>query len=165
MDREMIATQLLAIAQELVADWSPVRRDVNVSERNSVALQSLTTFAPGLAKEVRQRLSSSLAGDGYNVRPNDLVREWSKYFTFVDPENNNNKYHYYGVFSFVQNGQPLYVAVNASGRIGIVERAYDLTKKFQHGPASTLARAISAAETHMRDKIRKGYQPAIMTRG
>ncbi len=172
MDRELIARRLLEIARGIMAEgaereaaWTPVRKDVNVGLRNEEAWKSLTTFAPGLSKEVRNRITASLQKDGYMIRESDLKLEWREYLTFVDPEDNHNKYHYYVVYSFPVTGQPMYVAVNASGRIGIVERAYDLTKKFQHGPASSLARAIAAAEVHMREKLRKGYEPAPMTRG
>jgi hypothetical protein len=49
--------------------------------------------------------------------------------------------------------------------VTILERAYDLTEKFQGGPANSLTQAVNAAEKHMRTKTGKGYQPAPMIRG
>ena len=167
MDRELIAGELVKMAKELVGIWTPVRKDVDVTQRNVDLLRSLTTFAPGLGKEVRKRMAASLQDDGYDVRPDGLTREWSKYLTFLAPEDNHNKYHYYAVYSFTDPsaGGTLYVGANCSGRIGIVERAYDLTKKFMGGPARTLASAVSACEKHMREKLAKGYEVQKMVRG
>jgi hypothetical protein len=166
MDKIAIATRLVKLAGMIVADWSPVRRDVDVTQRNREVLDSLTTFAPGLGREMRKRMALSLNHDGYDVRPDGLNREWSKYLTYIDWEENNNKYHYYAVYSFAgPDGQTLYVGANCSGRIGIVERAYDLTKKFMRGPTDSLQQAIRAVEMHMREKIGKGYRPVHMTRG
>jgi len=127
---------------------------------------SLTSFAPALSKELKKRIAKELNKQGYDVRPNDLTREWSQYLGYQDIENNNNKYHYYAVYAFDGPfGSPLYVAANCSGRIGIVERAYDLTKKYMRGPAESLARAVDAAEKHLRTKTSKGYEKLRMRRG
>ena len=166
MDSRTVAQELLGLAKELTAEWKPVRRDVDIRKRNQELKQSLTTYAPGLSKELKVKMAQSLQQQGFEVRPNDLTREWSQYLAYLAPETNNNKYHYYAVYSFFgPNGEELFVAANCSGRIGIIERAYDLTKKYLRGPATSLASAISAAEKHLKPKIRKGYEKVKMTRG
>lgn len=167
MNKIEVARSLLRIASMVVkADRAPVRKDVDVAQRNREVLQSLSTFAPGLGKEMRKRMALSLSHDGYDVRPEALSREWSKYLTYIDWEENSNKYHYYAVYSFAgPDGRTLYVGANCSGRIGIVERAYDLTKKFMRGPVDSLQAAVRAVEMHMRTKISKGYRPVPMVRG
>jgi len=166
MNKEKFAKELLLIAKDLAAEWAPVRKDVDVGKRNVELLKSLSTYAPGLGKELRARVSKLLAREGYEVSPRALTREWSQYLGYIAPETNNNKYHYYAVYSFDDpNGETLYVAANCSGRIGIIERAYDLTEKYLGGPATSLARAISAAEKHLKTKTSKGYEKVKMTRG
>jgi hypothetical protein len=169
--KKEIAVRLLRLAKQLMAadpkkaEWSPVRKDVDVGMRNKMMLQSLTSFAPALGKEMKKRMSVSLKKQGYDVRPNDLKREWSQYLGYIDESNNNNKYHYYAVYSFDTADGTLYLAGNCSGRIGIVERAYDLTLKYGGGPSTSERGAVSAAEKHLKPKLRKGYEKVRMTRG
>jgi len=167
MNRQMIATELLRIAKSLTAaPHVPLRRDVDVNKRNTEALSSLTTYAPSLSKKLKNAMSDSLKKQGFDVDGNDLNRVWSQYLVYIDPANNNNKYHYYGVYSFDDDtGDTLYVAANCSGRIGMIERSFDLTLKNNRGPAGSEATAQSAAEKHMNPKIRKGYKKVKMTRG
>jgi hypothetical protein len=126
MNRTKVANELIRLAKFLIAEnreaaWTPVRKDVNVSMRNKEAWMSLSSFAPNLSKEIRNFLSSALSKQGYEVGARIFKREWSKYLTFVDPETNKNKYHYYAVYSFQDPaGEILYSAVNGSGRIGIM---------------------------------------------
>ena len=166
MDKSTIAKELLGLAKKLTAEWKPVRQDVDIRMRNKELKTSLTTYAPALSKELKAKMAKSLQQQGFDVDARDLTREWSQYLAFLAPETNNNKYHYYAVYSFGgPNGADLYVAANCSGRIGIIERAYDLTKKYQRGPASSLALGVDAAEKHLKTKIRKGYVKVPMTRG
>ena len=149
------------------ADWEPIRRDVDIRMRNKEVKQSLTSYAPALSKKMRIKVVATLAEyGGVSARPRDLDRRWSSYLVIVDPRANANKYHYYVVYS-VENdmGEEVYVGWNCSGRIGIIERAYDLTAKYFGGPVSSLTKAIAACEKHLRTKERKGYERIKMTRG
>lgn len=164
MKKREIAARLMCLAKQLTAEWTTVRKDINVSDRNRTVLKSLTSFAPALGKEMKKRMSKSLAKNGQGARPNDLKREWSQYLAYIDPINNNNKYHYYAVYSFEdETGAILHVAGNCSGRIGIVERAYDLTDKYIGAYPFNVSQATRAAEKHL--KLRKGYEKIRMTRG
>ncbi len=148
------------------AEWKPVRKDVDVGRRNQEMHQSLTSFAPALGKEMKKRMAKSLNQEGYEVRPNDLTRVWSQYLVYIDEARNNNKYHYYAVYQFTDNdGMTMYVAGNCSGRIGIVERAYDLTQKYLRSYPYRESSAIAAAEKHLKSKLGKGYERIKMTRG
>jgi hypothetical protein len=70
------------------------------------------------------------------------------------------------VYSFEDaTGVTRFSAFNCSGRIGFVERVFDLTEKFFGSPATNLSAAIRAAERHMAAKLAKGYEPAPMVRG
>jgi len=53
---------------------------------------------------------------------------------FRDYEKNSNKFHYYAIYELPEN---IFVAVNCSGRIGFIERTYDLTKKMYHDFATS----------------------------
>lgn len=146
--------------------WEPMRKDIDVRMRNKEVHESLTSFAPSISKKMRVKVTAALKEMGYDVSPRDLDREWSTYLSYVDYEANNNKYHYYVVYSFeTDSGETLYTGWNCSGRIGIIERAYDMTKKFLGGPVPSLNRAIAACEKHLKTKERKGYQRAKMVRG
>jgi hypothetical protein len=169
MNRNLVAKELLAIAKSLMADlegWAPVRRDVDVGLRNVEVKESLTSYAPRISALMRKEATNFLARQDFRVSPGDLNREWSEYLSLVDPERNANKYHYYVVYSFKDDmGVQRFIALNCSGRIGIVERAYDLTDKYMGGVQSSLNRAQDAAERHMSTKLSKGYQPVPMVRG
>lgn len=168
MDKTKIAQELVRLAGRILkeADWKSVRKDVDISMRNKEMHDSLSSFAPALSKEMKKRMSMSLNKAGFDVKPNDLNRVWSQYLAYVDIENNNNKYHYYVVYSFAgPDGLTRYIAGNCSGRIGIVERAYDLTMKFLKYYPTDDNRAINAAERHMSEKLRKGYEKVKMVRG
>jgi len=148
------------------AAWEPVRKDVNVGLRNKEVHDSLTSYAPRISASMRKKASMELGRQGYDVNPRELNREWSQYLAYIDPEMNNNKYHYYVVYSFkTPTGEQLFTGWNCSGRIGIIERAYDLTEKFLGGPANSLTRAIAAVEKHLNTKKYKGYSVVKMIRG
>jgi hypothetical protein len=62
-------------------------------------------------------------------------------------------------------GETLYIGANCSGRIGIIERAYDLTKGRY---TSSMNSAMSATQKHMNKKLRHPktpYSKVRMTRG
>ena len=167
MNRNLVAKELLAIAKLLTAvPWTTLERDTG--SRNTTVLNSLTSFAPKMNIRVRTDAAKYLARQDFHISSlNDLKLEWSEYLVYIDQVNaNNNKYHYYVVYSFQDaTGVTRYSAFNCSGRIGWVERVYDLTEKYLHGPAATASRAQDAAEMHMKVKLRDGYQPAPMVRG
>lgn len=168
MNKMLVARELLMIAKELAAmPWTQLDRDTSTSQRNTTVIDSLTSFAPKINLRVRQDAADLLARQDFRIQSlNDLKREWSEYLSYTDPMNNNNKYHYYVVYSFVDaTGVTRYSAFNCSGRIGFVERVYDLTQKVIGGPASNLSQAQRAAEVHMRAKLSKGYEPMPMIRG
>jgi hypothetical protein len=168
MDRKAIAREILEVAKMLTADWTPVRQDVNISMRNKEMHDSLTSYAPKISSEMRKAAAMSLARQGFNVdsRGELLEKEWSEYLAFVAPDINSNKYHYYVVFSFEpEPGSMRFVAYNCSGRIGIIERAYDLTDKFYRGAVDTLQKAMQAVNAHLRTKLAKGYEEVPMIRG
>jgi len=167
MDRMAVARELLGVAKDLMA-WIPVRRDVDIGMRNKEMHDSLTSYAPKISSEMRKAAAMSLARQGFQVDSQGrlLKKEWSEYLAIVDPDVNANKYHYYVVFSFEpEPGVARYVAYNCSGRIGIIERAYDLTDKFYHGAVQTLQHAMQAVNAHMRTKLAKGYEEVPMVRG
>jgi len=151
---------------EKKADWEPVRKDVNLGLRNKEVKKSLSSYAPRISTAMRKKAATDLSREGYDVDARSLKREWSQYLAYIDPDMNANKYHYYVVYSFNDaEGEPMYVGWNCSGRIGIIERAYDLTDKYAGGPTYRLNQAISACEKHLNTKKRKGYEPMKMTRG
>jgi predicted DNA-binding WGR domain protein len=148
------------------AAWEPVRKDVDIRMRNKEVVKSLSSFAPRISASMRKKATTDLLREGYDVAARSLKREWSQYLAFIDPDQNSNKYHYYVVYSFLDSdGEPMYVGWNCSGRIGIIERAYDLTDKYAGGPTYRLNQAIAACEKHLNTKKRKGYEPMKMTRG
>jgi hypothetical protein len=168
MDRKVIAREILEVAKMLTADWTPVRQDVNVSMRNKEMHDSLTSYAPKISSEMRKAAAMSLAKQGFQVDSRGVVltKEWSEYLAFVAPDINSNKYHYYSVFSFEpEPGSKRFVAYNCSGRIGIIEREYDLTLKFYRGAVDTLQKAMQAVNAHLRTKLAKGYEEVPMIRG
>ena len=167
MNERLVAQELLRIAKELVADWTQLERGTSTSQRNTAVLDSLTSFAPKINLRVRQDAASLLARQDFRIRSlNDLKLEWSEYLVYIDPAMNNNKYHYYVVYSFTDaTGVTRFSAFNCSGRIGFVERVYDLTDKFIGGPATSVNAARHAAEKHMATKLAKGYEPMPMVRG
>ena len=167
MNRIAVAKELVALAKDLMGYWKPMRKDVDIGMRNKEVKDSLTSYAPTVGKEMRKEAAMSLAKQGYQVDSTGelLKKEWSEYLTIVDPEVNANKYHYYVVFSFEAPEGTVYVAYNCSGRIGIIERSYDLTDKFLGGPAKNFNMAKNSAMKHMATKIRKGYEPQPMVRG
>ena len=168
MNRTAVAKELLAIARELIAlPWTQLERGTSTSQRNTTVLDSLTSFAPKINLRVRQDAAGLLAQQDFRVQSlNDLKKEWSEYLVYTDPMQNNNKYHYYVVYSFPDaTGVTRYAAFNCSGRIGFVERVYDLTEKFLGGPTTDLRRAQAAAERHLSTKLSKGYEPMPMVRG
>ena len=166
MNKMMVAAELVKIAKMISGDWTSVHRDFDVGLRNKTVIDSMTSSAPRISAELKKREAHYLAEQGFRVQAANLDRKWSKYLAMVDPEINANKYHYYAVYSFVEDsGNERFVAMNCSGRIGQVERAYDLTDKFLGGPADNMDSAIGAAEKHMSTKVSKGYQLMPMVRG
>jgi len=151
---------------EKKADWEPVRKDVNLGLRNKEVKKSLSSYAPRISTAMRKKAATDLSREGYDVDARSLKREWSQYLAYIDLDMNANKYHYYVVYSFNDaEGEPMYVGWNCSGRIGIIERAYDLTDKYAGGPTYRLNQAIAACEKHLNTKKRKGYEPMKMVRG
>jgi len=168
MNKKLVAAELLKIARELIAlPWQPARRDVDVGLRNYEVKDSLTSYAPTINKIVRTEAAKLLARQDFRIQSlNDLKLEWSEYLALVDPMTNANKYHYYVIYSFTDaTNVTRYSAFNCSGRIGIVERVYDLTEKFLGGPVTNMRQAQNAAERHMSTKLAKGYEPVSMVRG
>ena len=146
--------------------WEPMRKDISLSTRNKDIHQSLSSFAPRISASMKKRASGALLEYGYDVSPRALKREWSTYLTQVNVEKNTNKYHYYVSYSFEDDtGEILFVGWNCSGRIGIIERAYDLTTKYGSGPTTSLRGAIWACENHLKIKERNGYDRIKMVRG
>ena len=168
MDRKMVAAELLRVAKIMLGYWTPVRKDVDIGMRNKEMHDSLTSYAPKIALDIRKEAALALARQGFQVDSQGklLNKEWSEYLTLVDPDSNHNKYHYYAVFSFEpEPGSTRFVAMNCSGRIGIIERTYDLTMKTMHGAARTLQEAMRAVNMHLRTKLAKGYEEVPMVRG
>jgi len=147
------------------AAWTPVRQDVDVRRRNIEFVKSLSSFAPRLASIMQKKAAQMLSSQGFDVSSGELKREFSKYLAYVAEDENHNKYHYYVIFSFMYLDERYYASFNCSGRIGIVERAYDLTDKFVGGATPSWTRAMAAVDKHMSAKLRKGYQPVKMVRG
>ena len=160
MNRVAVAKELLAVAKLLEADWKSLTDDVNISTRNRDMHQPWSIFAPQLGRELRNQAAQSVAKDGYAVTANELKRVWSTLLTYVDAEANTNKYHYYAIYEFQDGDITYYVGMNTSGRIGIMERAYDLTKLYLGGPARTFVQAQQAVDRHLKTKLAKGYRVA-----
>lgn len=168
MNRIAVARELVRVAELLTGYWTPVRKDIDIGMRNKEVHDSLSSYAPKIGKEMRKEAALALARQGFNVdsRGELLTKEWSEYLAFIDPEMNANKYHYYVIFSLeAEPGRPVYIGMNCSGRIGIIERSYDLTVKAFRGPANSLNAAKSAVMRHMSMKLRKGYESMPMVRG
>jgi hypothetical protein len=130
------------------------------------------SFAPAMAKACRKKAMEELKSEkGWSVSPSQLKREWSAYYTMKDERNNNHKFHYYAVFSFDWDGETYFVGLNCSGRIGRIERVYDLTLKNGRGmpayPAADEADAKRCIQPHLKQKTSKskGYELTKMTRG
>ena len=167
MNKNMVAHELLMVAKELMAiPWTQLDPETSTSERRYSLLDSLTSFAPKMNIRVRHDAIELLSQQDFRiVSANDLKLEWSEYLVFKDPPD-HNKYHYYVVYSYNDaTGVKRYSAFNCSGKVGYVERVYDLTEKYLGGPALTAARAQDAAEMHMKTKLRKGYEHMSMIRG
>lgn len=148
------------------AKWRTVRKDIDPGMRTKEVKDSLTSYAPSIGKELRADVVEKLAQQGYELRPRDLKKVWSLYLAYVDLEKNNNKYHYYAIYSFLDSdGRILYVGANCNGRIGYVERTTDLTRKHLGGPVTSEQAAQRAIDVHMKEKLRKGYKPMPMIRG
>ena len=185
MDRTYIARELFLAAQELAGKQQPslgvlvarelkaigqgLTQKVNPGLRNVQKLPSNTSFAPALAAKLKKMACDTIEKQNkdMDINPSDLTRVWSAYFTFMDPVNNNHKYHYYAIYSFEYvDGSTRYVGMNCSGRIGHFERAYDLTlKNGRSYPALSEREAKMAIDKHLKAKTSKGYVLTKMTRG
>lgn len=138
------------IAEKLVRQaYIPMRKN-DTEQRNKSWYDMVTTYAPNLAKNCKKFVS-----DNYDVDVTDIKAVEVKYLMLRDENKNSNKYHYYAIYELPEDR---YVAVNCSGRIGFVERTYDLTEKMFHGPASSQSQAERAMNAHMRSKLSKGYE-------
>ena len=89
----------------------------------------VTTYAPNLAKHCKKFVSNN-----YDVDFNDIKALEVKYLMFRDENKNSNKFHYYAIYELPEDR---YVAVNCSGRVGFIERTYDLTDKAFHRAATS----------------------------
>lgn len=167
MDRKKIAAKLVTLAKRIMeAEWQPLRKDVGTGQRTTTKLDSQSSFAPKMAKKMRVFLANELQDNGIEVSPNALKLEWREYLTYLDSRRNNNKYHYYVVYSFKDSlGETRYIAGNCNGRIGFIERQTDLTWKNVGEYPLSESIAVGAVKKHMRPKLRKGYEPTKMTRG
>ena len=169
MDRNFIASELLEAARDLTAIGERLTRNVDVGRRNVDVHPSNTSFAPAISAKLRKKAVEGLESHNreLDLNPSDLKRVWSAYYSYIDPRANNNKYHYYVVYSFEHlDSDTRYVGWNCSGRIGILERAYDLTLKYgRNFPAYSVNEAKAAIDKHLRVKTRKGYTLEKMTRG
>jgi hypothetical protein len=157
MKRDIIARELIRIARDLSAKpWEPILKRVDVSQRNVSLEESVTSFAPQLARKIKTQVANDLG-----VSPQELTLEASSYLTFVSQtrETNSNKYHYYAIFGYKEEGVTKYSSWNCSGRIGIIERAYNLTQKVTGTPETRdWNLAMRAMNKHKDAKLRKGYR-------
>ena len=145
----------------LLADWKYMDKqyfEKAKGKRNETHLPSQPTWAPSLAKALRDVIIKQ--NSDIKLRPSEMKQEWSEYYTKKDMAANENKYHYYAIYSFEdENGDTKYSGANCSGRIGIIERAFDLTKKFSGGPVDTFEDAQADVQKHLVSKTTssKGY--------
>lgn len=152
-----VARELVLVAKMLEATppWESITDNIDVRKRNIEIQKSLTAFAPKLMSMIRKKVASELG-----VQSSALKREYSAYLTLIDLERNANKYHYYAIFGRKnEDGQVMYSSWNCSGRIGIVERAYNLTQKaLRVTETPKWTDALRAVEAHRKPKERKGYE-------
>jgi len=162
-----VASELVRVAKLLqAAPWDSIIEGIQVNRLNSIQ-DSLTSFAPRLKVMMAKR-----AADDLGCQPNDLKREHSSYYTFLDHGGertgvNSNKYHYYVIFSRTnENGETVYSSWNCSGKINNIERHYNLTLKgFKVPEVTEWPKAIRAMEAHKSLKVGKGYEEAKYIRG
>lgn len=136
------------MAKRIVAAYIPMRKN-DTDERNKSWYDMVTTYAPNLAKNCK----SFVAGK-YDVSTSQLKAVETHYLMYRDELKNSNKFHYYVIYEIPGDK---YVAVNCSGRIGFIERTYDLTDKAFRRPGNTLSEAQKAMDAHRRTKYNKGY--------
>lgn len=128
--------------------------------RNESFIRSLTSFAPKMARYLRELAIEKASDRNRNISVSSLKKEWSKYLAYTNEmagQMGSNKFHYYVVYSYDFNGTKYYVALNCSGKIGYIERGYDLTEKFFGGHVTDLNSAIAAINKHLKTKLNKGY--------
>lgn len=145
------------IAKKLVREaYSPMRKN-DTDSRNTSWYDMVTTYAPNLSKNCRNFVANK-----YEVRPNEIKLQQTHYLMYRDEKNNNNKFHYYALYYLPQGN---YVCVNCSGRIGFIERTFDLTKKMFPNEMCDEYQALKAMNNHMRSKLNKGYNPIRLRSG
>lgn len=144
------------MAQNLVAAFTPMRKN-DTEERNKSWYDMVTTYAPNLAKNCKNFVSGK-----YDVSVSQLKAVETHYLMFRDELKNSNKFHYYAIYELPENR---FVAVNCSGRIGFIERTYDLTDKAFHRAGTSLLEAQRAMDAHRRTKYNKGYVDVKLRQG
>lgn len=144
------------MAEQLVAAYVPMRKN-DTDERNKSWYDMVTTYAPNLAKNCKNFVSSK-----YDVPVSQLKAVETHYLMFRDELKNSNKFHYYAIYELPEER---YVSVNCSGRIGFIERTYDLTDKALKRAATSLAEAKKAMDSHRRTKYNKGYVDVKLRQG
>lgn len=145
------------MAQKLTREaYSPMRKK-DTDSRNTSWYDMVTTYAPNLSKNCKNFVANK-----YDVKASEIKIEQTHYLMYRDESNNNNKFHYYVLFSLPQGN---YVSVNCSGRIGFIERTFDLTKKMFPNEMCNEYQALKAMNNHMKSKLNKGYNPIRLRSG
>jgi hypothetical protein len=171
---EIVNRELALVARDMQA--VPIGETMNYKvdphRRTEDKVPDYASFAPVMSAKCRALAVEELKKEkGWSVNKSQLKREWSAYYTMKDERNNNHKFHYYAIFSFEWDDETYFVGMNCSGRIGRVERVYDLTLKNGRGypayPAASERDAKGCIEPHMKQKTSKskGYVLTKMTRG
>ena len=158
VSRRLIATALLRLAK-CVLSYTPIR-DKETEARNQSWHDMVTAYVPKLHAAATKAAQDALDGDGYDVVKASQVK--SDYLHYRDPEHNSNKYHYYALLDCrCDDGVDRYVAVNAYGRVGFIEKVQILGKRAFDDRAA----AEREYDRHYGAKVRKGYQPIRLKRG
>ena len=143
------------IVARIVMSYSPFRKN-DTDSRNKSWYDMVTTYAPALAKFVKQNIQRQADGkvDNFKFLETD-------YLLYRDEEHNNNKYHYYAVVMFDVDGETRFVGANVYGRVGFGEKYQNLTKGF----VTNAMVADRAVDKHRDSKLRKGYQKIKLRQG
>ena len=159
----MTNDEINIMAKNIVSDFMPILKKKETERRNQSWNNMITSYAPFLAKHCREFISDEY--DLKNENKLELVKNETKFLFFRDVEKNSNKYHYFVIFKFEKEGEDYFVAVNCSGRVGFIEREYDLTYITYKRPGKSLQEAKRVIDSYMNKKINKGYEEIRLRQG
>ena len=141
-----------AMAKRITSAYSPILKNKETETRNKSCNDMVTSYSPAMAKHLKEFIKNK-----YNAKTVEILKNETKLLMFRDENKNSNKYHYFTIIKFDKDGEDFYSAVNCSGRIGFIEREYDLTELVYKKPAKDLQSAKRVMDSYINKKEQKGY--------